>query len=127
MFHENNVNSFFALFSNIAICDLSETGRSKVELLFSIVEYSGIIRHIQKLSRDIQTHLEACVTSVYSEPIFRTLAYSELWYIRNPGIFRNLTYSESWHIQNTGIFRTRAIFRSLVYSGCEAYSQPCPT
>ena len=69
-------------------------------------EYSKIIRHFQELLRDIQAHLEARVTLVYSEP----------WHIQNPYIFGTLVYSEFWCIQNPTIFRTRPIFRSLVYS-----------
>ena len=45
-------------------CDLSEIGRNKVELVFNILAYSDIIKHIQDLSRDIQTYLAACVTLV---------------------------------------------------------------
>ena len=76
--------------------NLSKTGWNKVELVFSILAYSNIIRHIQELSRDIQTHSEAWVILVYSEPL----------HIQNPGIFRTLAYSESepyqehWYIQD---------------------------
>ena len=52
--------------------------------------YPGILKHIQELSRDIQTHSEACLTLLYSEPL---------------------------HIQNPRIFRIRAISRTLIYSG----------
>ena len=63
--------------------------------LFSHIQtYSGIIRYIQELFRDIHAYSEPCVTLTYLEP----------WYIRNPGIFKH------WHIQNSGVFRT------LVYS-----------
>ena len=40
-------------------------------------------------------------------------AYSEFWYVENPGKFRTKTYSESWAIQNPGIFRTGGIPRSF--------------
>ena len=53
-----------------------------------IQAYSDIFRHNQTYSGIIQ---------VYSEP-YVTLAYTELWYIQNPGIFK-----------------TRGIFRPLVY------------
>ena len=62
--------------------------------------------------------------------IFKTLC--------NPGIFRTVLYSESWyvenqkHIQNPGIFTSLVyseprIFRTLAYSKSEAYSEPCQT
>ena len=98
-------------------CNLSETGRNKVELVFNILRYSDISGHIQELSTDIQTHSEACVTWVYSEPwniedpgIFRILTSSKPWHIQNPRILRNQSYSAPCYIQNAGIFRT------LVYS-----------
>ena len=65
-----------------------------------ILTYSEIIRHIQELSRDIQAHSEASVTPVYSE---------------------------FWCIQNADIFGTRAIFKTLVFSGLQVYSQPSQT
>ena len=59
--------------------------------------------------------------------IFRTLVYSELWYIQNQGhtqnsgIFKNLAYSEPDAVQNPGIFKTRSIFRTLIYpETCQA-------
>ena len=82
-------------FLNMANCNLSETGRNKVELVLNILAYSNI-KHIQKLSRDIQTHSEACVALLYLEAL----------HIQNP-----------WYIQNPGIFRIRAISRTLIYSG----------
>ena len=94
--YEYNVNSFLHYFLNMANSNLSETGRNKVELVLNILAYSNIIRHIQELSRDIQTHSEACITLVYSEPL----------HIQNPDIFRTLVYSESgpypehWYIQD---------------------------
>ena len=75
--------------------------------------YSKKIRHFQELLRDIQAHLEARVTLVYSEP----------WHIQNPYIFGTLVYSEFWYIQNPAIFKTRPIFRSLVYSEPDPYSE----
>ena len=48
---------------------------------------------------NIQTYLEPCVTPAYSEP----------WYIQNPGLFKNkgicraLAYSEQRYIQIPGI------------------------
>ena len=76
------------------------------------------MRHIHAYSRIIQAYSEPCV-------IFRTLVYSESWYIQyqrhiqNPGISKTLahsepeTYSESWANQNPRIFRTGGILRSL--------------
>ena len=85
--------------------------------------YSDIIRDIQAYSGIIEGYSEPCVTP----------AYSELWYIQNPGIykirsiFRTLsktlahsepeTYSESWAIQNPGIFRTILRILSSICDG----------
>ena len=93
-FCENNANSSLHNFSNMANSDLQETGPNKVKLVFNILAYSVITRHIQEVS--ITAHSETCVNLVYSEP----------WYIQNPGIFRTMTYLETWHIQNTGISST---------------------
>ena len=91
--------------------NVSDTGSNKVKLVFNILAYSDIIRHIQDLSRDIQAQSEVCVTPVYSKP----------WYIQNPGLFRTLAYSEPWNIQNPIIFKTLAYsepwyIQTLVYS-----------
>ena len=119
-------------FSNMANSDLQETGPNKVELVFNILAYSVITRHIQEVSRDITAHSEACVTPVYSEPwyiqnpgIFRTMTYAETWNIQNPDI--TLVPWEPWYIQNHGMFIIRAIFRTLEYSESQAYWQPCET
>ena len=93
-FCENNANSSLHNFSNMANSDLQETGPNKVKLVFNILAYSVITRHIQEVS--ITAHSETCVNLVYSEP----------WYIQNRGIFRTMTYLEAWHIQNTGISST---------------------
>ena len=61
---------------------LSETTGTKIELVFSILAYSDIIKHIHELSRDIQAHSEASVTPIYSEP----------WYIQDLSIFRTPDY-----------------------------------
>ena len=74
---------------------------------FSYIQTNpDIIRHIQAYSGSIQVYCKPCVT----------LAYPELWYIRNPGIFktrgifRTLVYPNLWfiqnnrHIQNPGLF-----------------------
>ena len=82
-----------------------------------IPAYSRIFRHIYAYSGVIQAYSEPCVA----------LAYSELWYIQNPGIiktrgiFRTLVYPKHC------TFRTRDIFRTLRYSEPEAYSEPCQT
>ena len=141
-FYENNASSFLHIFPSMANSDLQENGRNKVELLFNILAYSVITRHIQEVSRDITAHSEACVTPVHSEPwyiqnpgIFRTLAYSEPWYIQNHDKFWNLTYSEPWYIyiqypgilrilaylvpwclQNPGIYRTKESLQPEPYS-----------
>ena len=78
--------------------------------------YSCIFWHIQtnlSISRHIHRHIQNPVTLAYLEPwyiqnqqpiqshgIFRTLVYSELWYVPNPGIFRTLVYQEPWHVKN---------------------------
>ena len=99
----------------MANCYLSETGHNKVELVFNILTYSDVIRHIKDLSRNIQTHSKGYVTPVYSETlniqkpgIFTTLAHSVSCHIQKPGIFRTLVYSEHWLIQKPGIFRSLA-------------------
>ena len=73
-----------------------------------ILAYSDKLKHKQAYP---QAYSEPCNsgifrTQVYSEPA----AYSEPWYIQNPGLFRTLVYSEPWYVPNPGIFRT------LVYS-----------
>ena len=119
-------------------CNLSETGRNKVEIVFNILAYSNKSKCLWELSRDIQAHSKTCLIPVYSESwhiqdpwyikhpgTFGNLEYSKLWYIENPGIFwynlelyniqnpgilRIVECSAPWHIQNASIFRT------LVYS-----------
>ena len=94
---------------------MTNWGKSK-----NIPTYSGISdisRYNQTYSGTIQAYSEPCVT----------LAYSELWYIENPGIlktrgiYRILVYPKLWHIQNPWLFR------SLGYSKPETYSEPCQT
>ena len=95
---------------------LTKTSHNKIKLVVNILAYSDIIRYINGLSRDAQTHAEGCLAVVYSEPrniwnpgmletwhiqnfsIFRTLVYSEPWHIWSPGILRTLVYTEPWHI-----------------------------
>ena len=63
----------------------------------------------------IQTYLEPCITVAHSEHI------QNPGIIRTRGIFRTLVYSEPeaysepWCIQNSGTFRTRGILRTLLY------------
>ena len=63
----------------------------------------GIFRHNQEYQEIIQAYSKPCVTLAYLQPwytpgifstisIFRTLAYSQAWYIQNPRIFRTLAY-----------------------------------
>ena len=40
-------------------------------------------------------------------------------------MLRMMAYSEPWYIENPGIFRSRPIFSTLLYSGSEANFQPC--
>ena len=61
--------------------------------------------------KKIQEQISRYRTSLYFEKgIFRTLAYLE-----------PEAYSEPWYIQNPGIFKTRSIFRTLVYLEPETY------
>ena len=81
-------------------------GNVKQKPFKQIQAYSHIFRHIQAYS-DISRHNQAYsgIIQLYSEPCV-TLAYSELWYIQNPGIFKtrgifsNLIHPKLWHIQN---------------------------
>ena len=63
----------------------------------------------------------------------RPLAFSELWYIQNPGIFkakvifRTLLYPKLWYIQNQRHIQDPGLFRTLGYSVPEPYSEPCQT
>ena len=56
--------------------------------------YSGMLRHIQTYSGIFRNY----------SGIFRTHC--------NPGIFRSLTYTETWYIQRSEIFRICSIFRN---------------
>ena len=56
-----------------------------------IPAYSGIFRAL-------------CYPDIFKTVVYPEPAYSQTWYIQNPGIFRKLTYSKS-----------------------EAYSEPCQT
>ena len=66
----------------------------------------GLFRHIQTYTNIIRPIQAYSGIQAYSEPRV-TLAYSDLWYIQNPGISKNF-----------GTFRTRGIriFRTLGYS-----------
>ena len=91
----------------------------------------GIITHIlaySDISRHEQEYLGIFI-HVYSEP-FVTLAYSELWYIQNPGIFKTrgifktLVYIKLWHIKNQAHIQNPVLLRILGYSEQKAYSEP---
>ena len=79
-----------------------------------------IFRHIQ----------ESLIIQAYSEPCV-TLAYSEVWYIQDPGIFETrdifkaLVFPKLWHIQTQKHIQNPGLFRTLRYSTLEAYSEPC--
>ena len=66
-----------------------------------------IFTHIQEYSRTIQAY----------SVIFNTLNNSGIFKTRD--IFRTLAYSEPWYIQKPGIFRTRGILGTLsnIYDG----------
>ena len=55
--------------------------------------------------------------------IFRTLVYSEPWYIHNLRIFRTKAHSEPWYIQKPDTFRTRDIFRTLPTSTMKRFTK----
>ena len=94
-------------------------------LLSKIQPYLDTFTSYSEIFSHIVAYLEPCIT----------VAYSEVWHIRNPryiqnsvkaypGIFRTLCntlirrtllYSELCHIQNVG----------LAYLGSEAYSESC--
>ena len=84
-----------------------------------IQAYSDIFRHNQAYSRVIKTYSEPCVT----------LAYSEFWYIQNPGmfkargIFRTLLYPKLWHIPNQKHIQNSDISETLAHSEPEPYSE----
>ena len=73
--------------------------------------------------RHIQAYSEPCVALTHLKP----------WYIQNPNrgifktiyrtrsIFRTLAYSQLWYIH------IPCTFRMLAYSKSEAYSEPCQT
>ena len=78
-------------------------------IFMHIQAYIDIIRHIQRYSGIIQAYPGSCIT----------LAYSELWYIKNLGIFktrgkfRNLIYSKLWHILNERYIQNRRHTQNL--------------
>ena len=57
------------------------------------VQHSGLIRHKKPYSEIIQEY-SGSFRDLYNPSIFRTLAYSELWYVHHPGTFRALVYTE---------------------------------
>ena len=106
-----------------------------------IQAHSGIIRHIQESSRHIQAYLEPCVTLTYLKlwcvqnpemfrrrSIFRTQAYSQLWYIQNPAIFRMLAYLNLTHIQNPVNIYDEAliIFKAIIiFTNYDYFRKAC--
>ena len=75
--------------------ELSETIWDNIKLVFNILTYSHIIKHIKELPRDIQVHLEASVNPVYSQ-LFHILncGISQHSDIQTTGMLRMLAYSE---------------------------------
>ena len=49
-------------------CYLDKTSHNKIKLVVNILAYSDVIRYINRLSRDAETHAEGCLAVVYSEP-----------------------------------------------------------
>ena len=96
--------------------------------------YSDIFRHISKTYPNIIRHIQAYsgIIQANSKP-FVTLAYSELWYIQNPGIFktrgifRTLVHPKLWHIQNLRHTQNPELLKTLEYSQPETYSKPRQT
>ena len=105
---------------------MGKWGKVRQKPFRQIQAYSRMFRHISAYS-DISRHNQA-----YSEP-FVNLAYSELWYIQNPGIFktkgifRTLVYLKLCHIQNQKHIENPGLFRTLGYLEPEAQSEPCQT
>ena len=67
--------------------------------------YSPIFRPLHTYSGIVQAY-SGIFTTLYISGIFRTLAYSDPWYIHNSYIFSTLVYLEPWYNQNPKIFRT---------------------
>ena len=95
--------------------------QADIGIFTHIPTYSDISRHNQTYSGIIQAYFEPCVTPAYSEP----------WYIQNPGIFktrdifRTLVYPKLWHIGNQRLIQNPGLFKTLGYSEPVAYSEPC--
>ena len=102
---------------------MGKWGNIKQKPFRQIQAYSHIFRHIQ-------THSDKFIhNQAYSQPC-ATLAYSELWYISNPGIFKTrgilktLVYPKLWHIQNQRHIQNPGL-GTLEYSEPEVYSDHC--
>ena len=76
-------------------CDLNETTLNNNKLVFNILAYSHIIKHIKELPRDIQVHLESSVNPVYSQPLhILNCGISQPSNIESTGMLRMIAYSE---------------------------------
>ena len=106
-FHENNAffSHYFQMWQEAIQVRLPQQGQTSVK-------YSDIIRHNQVYSGIIQGY-SGTFRGLCNPSIFRTLAYSKLWYIHNPGIFRALVYTEFSHIQKQSHVLNPAIWRIL--------------
>ena len=100
------LNNFWRVFLLIKTC------------FYVAIAENRIFRHIQNPGI-FRTLVYSDAWYIQMSGILRTLTYLEPWYIQKPDIFRTLAYSELWHIQNQshiqnpGIFRTSNIFTSL--------------
>ena len=106
-FHENN--AFFCTFFK---CGKIATLLAHPQQGQASVQHSAIIRHNQPYSGIIQGY-SGSFRGLYNPSVFRTLAYSKLWYVHNPGTFRALVYTEPWHIQKQSHIFNPAILRIL--------------
>ena len=79
-------------------------GKCKTKFRY-IDAYSPIFRQLHTYSGIIQAY-SRIFRILYIPGIFRTLAYSDLWYIQNLYIFNTLVYLEPGYNQNPEIFRT---------------------
>ena len=90
-------------------------GKCKIKVIETDL---GTFKHNQAYAGIIQAY-PGIFKTLYNPGIFRTVLYSESWYvenqkhIQNPGIFTSLVYSEPPYIQNASTFKIGGIFRTL--------------
>ena len=106
-FHENNAFflHFFQMWQISTFLTHPQQGQTSVQ-------HSGIIRHNQPYSGNIQGY-SGTFRGLYNSRIFKTLVYSELSYVHKPGTFRALVYTEPSDIQQQSHILNPAILRIL--------------